>query len=128
MNVWSFTGNVGRDCEVRFTKGGTAIGTFTVAVKKGYGDYEKTVWPVVELFGKRAESLGEYITKGMRIGITGEVYEDEWEDKEGNKRKTLKVVANGVDLLSPKNDTSSGSYQQNDIPEPPGMGNENVPF
>ena len=56
MNNWNFTGNLGKDAETKTTPSGTSVCTFSVAVKSGYGDNQKTTWANCSLFGKRAES------------------------------------------------------------------------
>lgn len=108
MNIWSFTGNLGKDAEVRYSASGMAICSFPVAVKSGYGDKEKTTWVICTLFGKRAEGrLPEFLIKGAQIAISGESFLDEWEDKEGLKRSTLKVNVNNLDLVGGRPDASS---------------------
>ena len=73
MNNWSFTGNLGRDAELRTTTSGHSVLSFTVAVKSGYGDKATTTWANCQLWGKQAENMGQYLVKGKQVGITGEV-------------------------------------------------------
>ena len=116
MNNWSFTGNLGKNAEVRFTTSGMAICSFPVAVKSGYGDKEKTTWVICALFGKRAEGkLPEYLIKGAQVAISGESFLDEWEDKEGLKRSTLKVNVNSLDLIGGR---AAASADHNPSPPP----------
>jgi len=99
MNNWTFTGNLGKDCEVRTTQSGMTVCTFSVAVKSGYGDNAKTTWANCALFGKRAEGgLPQYLVKGAQVCISGEACLDEWE-KDGVKNKTLKVNVDKLDLV-----------------------------
>lgn len=98
MNSWSFTGNIGKDAETRFTPGGDAVVNFSVAVKSGYGDKEKTTWARCAAFGKRYESVSQYLTKGQIVGIVGEVTLREWE-KDGAKHQSLEVRVNDLTLL-----------------------------
>ena len=81
MNVFTFTGNLGKDCRSG-NQGGTAVCNFTVAVKSGYGDKEQTLWLDCALWGKQAESkLPQYLTKGAQVAISGELSTREHEGK-----------------------------------------------
>lgn len=112
MNVWNFTGNLGKDSEVKYTQSGTAICSFSVAVKSGYGDNEKTTWVNCVLFGKRAEGkLPEYLIKGAQVAISGECFLDEWE-KDGVKNKALKVTVDKLDLIGGRAEAASAPENQ----------------
>ena len=99
MNSWSFIGRIGRDGEVRFIPSGDAVLSFPVAVDSGYGQKKKTSWARVTVWGKRGESLAEYIIKGNQIGITGEVTLNEFTTKDGVKQQNLDVRASEVTLI-----------------------------
>ena len=112
MNNWIFTGNLGKDCEVRTTPSGMTICSFSVAVKSGYGDNAKTTWANCALFGKRAEGgLPQYLVKGAQVCISGEACLDEWE-KDGVKNKALKVNVDKLDLIG-------GNTQPQQAPQQP---------
>ncbi len=99
MNIWNFTGNLGKDSEVKYLPSGEAICTFSVAVTSGYGDKKKTTWANCALFGKAASgNLPQYLTQGTSVAVSGEVTLDEWE-KDGVKNKALKVKVINVDLI-----------------------------
>ena len=99
MNIFTFTGNLGKDCEVRSTQSGMSVCSFSVAVKSGYGDNQKTTWVACTLFGKRAEGqLPQYLTKGAQVAISGEAFMDEWQ-KDGVTNKMLKVNVDKLDLI-----------------------------
>jgi single-strand DNA-binding protein len=73
-NVFSFTGTIGRDAEVRYAPSGMAILNITVANNIGFGDKQQTLWIRVALFGKRAEgSLKDYLKKGQQVFVSGEL-------------------------------------------------------
>lgn len=100
MNVFTFTGNLGRDAEVRHTQSGTTVCSFSVAVKSGYGDREKTSWIRCNLWGKRAESgLPQYLTKGQQVAVSGELTVSEYEAQDGTKRTNVEVRVNDVSLI-----------------------------
>ena len=82
MNVFSFTGNLGKDCRKSSIQGGTAVCGFTVAVKSGYGDKAQTLWVDCTLWGKKAEGgLPEYLVKGQQVAVSGELGTREHEGK-----------------------------------------------
>ncbi len=81
MNVFNFTGNLGRDCRTG-SAGGTPVCNFAVAVKSGYGHKEQTIWVDCALWGKRAEGgLTQYLAKGQQVAVTGELGTREHEGK-----------------------------------------------
>ena len=104
MNVWAFTGNLGRDAETKFV-GDTSVTEFSVAVKSGYGDKESTTWPKCQMWGQRGEKVALYLTKGQLVGISGEVTLREYEKKDGTgKGYSLEVRVNDLTLLGKKGD------------------------
>ena len=117
MNVFSFTGHLGGDCEVRHTQGGMAIAGFSVAVSYGYGDNQGTNWIKCSLFGRRAEGkLPELLVKGQKVAISGELKVSEWDDKEGNKRTSVEVSVDKLDLIGGKQEQSQPSGKSNSDP------------
>jgi len=109
MNIYSFTGRLGRDCETRFTQAGMAICSFTVAVDYGYGENKGTNWIRCSLFGKRAEGgLPKYLVKGTQVAISGELKVREYEDKEGNKRTSVDVSVDKLDLIGGRSESQGG--------------------
>ena len=115
MNVYAFTGNLGREAEVRHTSGGTAVCSFSVAVSSGYGDNEKTSWINCSLWGKRAEGkLPGYLVTGQKVAITGELTVREYEDRDGNKRTSVDVNVNTLDLIGQK--AESGDQDRGGFP------------
>ncbi len=113
MNIYSFTGRLGRDSETRFTQGGMAICSFTVAVDYGFGENKGTNWLRCSLFGKRAEGqLPKYLVKGTQVAISGELRIREYDDKDGNKRTSVDVSVDKLDLIGGRNEQQGGGYQQ----------------
>lgn len=97
MNNCTFIGRIGRDPIVRETQSGKAVAGWSLAVDSGYGDNKTTVWIDCSLWGERARKLAEYIHKGDRIGVTGELGARE---HEGKTYITLRVA--DVTLLGEK--------------------------
>ena len=111
-NVFSFTGTVGRDAEVRYAPSGLAVLSFTVANNVGFGDKQQTLWIQVTLFGKRAEGqLQNYLKKGQQVFVSGELTQREYQAKDGTTKTSLDLIANIIDLIGKKNE--SGQPQQN---------------
>jgi len=98
-------GNLGRDAELRYTTGGAAVATLNMATTEVWNDkagqrQEKTEWHRVVLWGKSAESLTEYLTKGKQIYVEGRLQTHQWDDKDGNKRYTTEIRGDRIVLLS----------------------------
>ena len=132
MNAWQFTGNIGKDAESRFLPNGDPVVSFSVGVKSGYGEKATTTWARCAMFGKRAESVSQYLTKGQLVGISGEVTLREWNDKEGQKRNSLEVRVNDLTLLGKKDGQQAAQpRQQAPAPQQPdsfGDFQDDVPF
>ena len=103
MNNWNFTGNLGKDAETRFTAGGDAVVSFSVAVKAGFGDKATTTWVNCTMWGKRGQAVAEYLNKGALVGVNGEACLRPWKDKEGQEKQSLDVRVDNLTLLSPRN-------------------------
>lgn len=114
MNSWNFTGNLGNDCETRNLPNGDPIVSFSVGVKSGYGDKATTTWARCSMFGKRGQSVAEYLTKGQLVGISGELSAREWLDKEGLKRTSIEVRVSDLTLLGKRD---SGAQESNQAPQ-----------
>ena len=104
VNKVILVGNLGRDAELRYTPGGAAVATLNMATTEVWNDkqgqrQEKTEWHRIILWGKQAESLQEYLTKGKQIYVEGRLQTRQWDDKDGNKRYTTEVKADRITLL-----------------------------
>jgi len=104
VNKAILVGNLGRDAEIRFTSGGTAVATVSIATTDVYNDRdgqkkEDTQWHRIVIWGKMAESIQPYLTKGKQIYVEGKIQTREWTDKEGKQVKTTEIRADKVVLL-----------------------------
>src|SRR5499426_1283153 len=104
VNKVILVGNLGRDAELRYTPGGAAVSKFSVATTEVWNDkggqrQERTEWHNIDLWGKQAESLSEYLVKGKQVYIEGRLQTDEYTDKDGVKRKSTKIRCDKVVLL-----------------------------
>lgn len=113
--TWSQTiiiGNVGRDAELTYTPQGIAVAKFTVAVNKftKKGEEPKTTWFRVTVWRERAETAGQYIKKGMKIMVIGEIDISVYTDKSGQPAGTLELTANNFQFLDSRRE-AQGEYQ-----------------
>ena len=122
MNKVSILGNMVRDCELKFTQNGLAIGSFGIAVNKkvknqsgGYDD--KAMFFDVTSFGKTAENINKFFSKGSRILIDGELDFQSWE-KDGQKRSKVGIVCNNFDFIDKKNQAASNDNYSQPVPQP----------
>ena len=105
FNRITIVGYLGRDAEQRFTPGGMAIASFSVATTEKRKDGEKTTWFRVSLFGKQAEAVAQYLTKGKLVYVEGSLRQEEYTTKDGQTRTALEVNATSLQLLGGKDDT-----------------------
>jgi len=103
LNSICLVGNLTKDPELKETPNGKSVLNFTVAVDER-GSKEHTNFIPVTCWGKLAELVAEYQTKGNKVAVTGRLYQDSWENEEGEKRSAIKVIAENVDFLTPKKD------------------------
>jgi single-strand DNA-binding protein len=106
----TIVGNVGKDAEIKYLRDGTAVADFSVAVSKvtGRGEQrkEKTTWFRVTVWRERAETAAQYIKKGMKILVVGEIDASAFIDKKsGEARASLDLTASNFTFLSPKGET-----------------------
>lgn len=127
MNVFTFTGNLGKDAEQRFTQSGDSIVSFSVPVKSGFGDKAVTSWIKCSLFGKRGESVLPYLKKGQLVGVSGEFAARPWTNKEGQEQVSNEVRVNDLNLLGSKPADNSGGQKPSAKPTPNDLGDD-VPW
>jgi len=117
-NVFSCTGIIGADAELRYTSTGQAVLNVTIANHVGFGDRQKTVWLQVALWGKRAEGkLKDYLKKGQPIFVSGELSIQEYKAKDGTQKTSLELNASVIDLIGKKvvaNDSHGEKDEVND--------------
>jgi single-strand DNA-binding protein len=105
MNIISISGSLGRDAEIKHLQSGDAICNFSVADSMGRD--KGTIWWSCSLYGKRAESLSQYLTKGQAVTVNGTVTEREWTDKDGVIRKSTDIRVNDIALQGGKKEAAA---------------------
>lgn len=103
-NQATIIGHVGRDPETRFTADGKPICNFSIAYTDKYGGKEKATWFKCSAFGKQAEIIQQYVTKGAPLMVQGPVTLNEWKDKDGGNRADLVIVVRDFTMLGGKSD------------------------
>ncbi len=96
MNIICIAGQLGQDSEMKYLNNGDPVLSFSVADQQGRD--KPTIWWRCSLFGKRAESLAQYLLKGQKVTVTGNVTEREYTDKDGVKKKAQDVRVQDVAL------------------------------
>ena len=113
MNSVSLIGRLTRDPEIRYgSETQTAVARFSIAIDRmpGRNGEKQTDFPNIVCFGKTAELVEKYITKGRLVGVTGRLQTGSYTNKEGQKVFTTEVVADRVEFLDRGDRTESGNY------------------
>jgi single-strand DNA-binding protein len=113
INKVILIGNLGRDPELRYTQGGQAVANFTLATSERFSSkdgekQERTEWHRIVAWGRTGELCAQYLSKGRSVYLEGRLQTREWEDKEGQKRKTTEIVATTVQFLGGRGEGGSG--------------------
>lgn len=119
VNKAILIGNLGKDPEVRFTQSGRAVASFPIATTESWmdqesGRQERTEWHNIVVWGKQAESCGQYLSKGRQVYIEGSIRSRSYDDRDGNKRYITEIVAQRVQFLGGGSGGGgrSGSYDE----------------
>jgi single-strand DNA-binding protein len=121
VNKVILIGRLGRDPELKYTPNGQAVTNFTLATDRSWtgSDGQKnrvTTWHNIVAWGKQAEIIKEYMSKGREIYIEGRIDNRSYDDKEGNKRYVSEVVVESFQFIGSRGDTSGGQGQGPDMP------------
>ncbi|MFL2779598.1 MAG: single-stranded DNA-binding protein [Gammaproteobacteria bacterium] len=136
INKVILLGNLGADPEIRYTAGGDAVATVSVATSSSWNDKqsgekrEKTEWHRVVFFRRLAEVVGEYLKKGSSIYVEGQLQTNSYEDKNSGERKfSTQIVAREMQMLGSRNsmEGQQDSSQEMQSQEPPSFDDE-IPF
>ena len=128
INKVILVGNLGQDPEVKFTAGGAAVTTLSIATSDSWKDKdsgmdkERTEWHRVVLWRRLAEIAGEYLKKGSKVYIEGQLQTRKWE-QEGQTRYTTEIIARDMQFLDsrgsakPSNQEESGLSSNQSTPD-----------
>ena len=130
INKVILVGNLGQDPEVKYTAGGAAVTTLSLATSESWkdkdtgSDQEKTEWHRVVLWRRLAEIAGEYLKKGSKVYIEGQLQTRKWE-QDGQTRYTTEVIGRDMQFLDSRGSSSSDSSSYDDINQD--MSSQNLP-
>lgn len=117
MNSITIAGVLGKDAEIRHMPNGDPVASFSIADSQGKD--KATIWWSCQLFGKRAESLSQYLLKGGAVTVSGSVTERVWTDKNGQERKSMDVRVNDLALQGGRKDAAPQAAPQRSAPAAP---------
>lgn len=118
VNKVILVGNLGNDPEVRYTQAGAAIANCSIATSESWKDKqtgennERTEWHRVVFFNRLGEIAGEYLRKGSKVYVEGQLRTRKWQDKDGQDRYTTEVVAKEMQMLDGRGDSPQQGQQQ----------------
>lgn len=124
INKVILIGNLGKDPEVRYTSGGSAVANLRIATTESWKDKqtgekkEATEWHSVVLFGKLGEIAGEYLRKGRTVYIEGRLQTRKYQDKEGVERYSTEIVGSDMQMLGGGEGRGEGGGRQSGGEEP----------
>jgi single-strand DNA-binding protein len=113
VNKAILVGRLGRDPETRYTSAGQAVCNFTLATDETYRDrsgerQKRTEWHRIVVWGKQAEIAQQYLHKGSLIFVEGRIQTRQWDDREGQKRTSVEIVANNFRMLGGRGEGAPG--------------------
>src|SRR5947207_3723674 len=129
VNKVILVGRLGRDPELKYTANGVPFCRFSMATDDSWNDknsgerQERTEWHNIVAWDRLAEICNQYLTKGKLIYIEGALQTREWDDQEGNKRKTTEVRARDMVMLSGGAGDSAGGGQRRAVAAEGSTGN-----
>lgn len=114
FNKIIIVGYLGRDPELRYTPSGMQVCSFSLATterrKDGSGEFQDlTTWFDISVWGKKAETANQYLSKGSQVYVDGRLRQEEYTDRDGNKRTKLKVDANDFQFVGRRDEGGGGS-------------------
>src|SRR5690625_4332013 len=135
VNVFTFSGRLGRDAETRFTTSGKAVTGFPVAVDVGFGDRKHPLWVDCSMWGERGQNVAQYLRKGGTVTVTGEADMETYRSQGGERTKLICRV-NDVQLppqparqdRAPAPPRASAAPQPSQGPADGGFEDDDIPF
>lgn len=132
MNNVVIVGRLTKDPELKYLTSGTAVATFTLAIDRDYKNKDGSIttdFIPVEIMGKPAEFVANYITKGRLVGIQGSIRVDRYETPDGEKRTFTKVAGRNIQALESKSKAEQGEQAPQEAPAGfSAVDDDDVPF
>jgi len=119
LNKVMLIGNLGKDPELKYTPGGQAVATFSLATTRQWRDkdgnnQEDTQWHNIKVWARQAEIAQQYLKKGRQIYVEGRIETRSYDDKEGNKKWFTEIISDRFLMLGSKRDEAGGSGETAD--------------
>ena len=130
INKVILVGNLGQDPKVKYTAGGAAVTTLSLATSESWkdkdtgSDQERTEWHRVVLWRRLAEIAGEYLKKGSKVYIEGQLQTRKWE-QDGQTRYTTEVIGRDMQFLDSRGNSSANNSSYEDTNQD--MGSQSMP-
>lgn len=105
LNRFCFTGHLTADANAHTLASGKTVMTATAAINTGYGDYKKTLFVKVQMWGDRGNKIAQYLKKGTLIGADGELSRQDWTTNEGRQMVDFVIDVQNISILSQKKET-----------------------
>lgn len=115
MNKVNLIGNLTKDPELRYTKQGTPVASYTIAINNRYGEQQQTDYINISTWGKSGEFVSKYFKKGQPIAITGRLRNKNFESN-GIKRYEMEVVTEDIEFVGFKKEESKEQPKEEFIP------------
>jgi len=134
VNKAILIGNLGADPELRYTPGGQAVASFSMATTEKFKNkdgeqQERTEWHNIVCWGRQAEIANEYLRKGSSVYIEGRIQTRSYDDKDGIKRYRTEIVTRQMQLLGGRGQAQQAPAQPQAAPEPEiPADDEDLPF
>jgi single-strand DNA-binding protein len=119
INKIVLTGNLTKNPDVKYTQSGKAVAMFSIAVNDGFGDNQKTYYTNIVVWGKTAETVGNNLVKGSKVGVVGKLTTRSYDNSAGQKVYVTEVVADmygGIEFLGSKKQSQSNPIEDEEIP------------
>ena len=132
LNKVMLIGRLGRDPEVRYTQGGTAVANLRIATDESWTDkksgekQERTEWHTVVLWGRQAEIANEYLGKGRLVFVEGRLETRKWQDKSGQDRYSTEIRCMNFQMLDSGRDGGGGGGRGGGSSAPPPHSDEDL--
>jgi single-strand DNA-binding protein len=119
LNKILLIGNLGKDPEIRYTPDGSPVATFSLATSESWTDksgsrQEHTEWHTIVAWTRLADLAKRFLSKGRQVYVEGRIRSREWNDRDGNKRRTTEVIATQIVLLGSRSQNAEAGAQPMD--------------
>lgn len=138
VNKAILIGNLGKDPDLKYTPSGKAVATFSLATTDRWTSQdgqkqEQTVWHNIVAWGRQAELMKEYLSKGRQVYIEGRIVNRSYDDKDGNKRYISEIVVQSFQFIGNRGAGAAESapeFDSNDMSQEPPVSNndDDLPF